>query len=61
MTSAEQCERFITGYHFLDEHNKQCIDAILQSLEFAQDTLTHKPSVPQASDAPPAEAVRHGV
>lgn len=61
MSTAEQCERFITGYNRLNEFGKRYIDAILQSLEFAQDTPAHKPSAPQTQDAPPAKAARHGV
>lgn len=44
MTSTEQCERFRSRYSKLSDLGKQYIEAILQSLEFAQDMAARIPS-----------------
>lgn len=42
MVISEQCEKFSSRYNKLNDSGKQYIEAILQSLEFAQDAISEK-------------------
>lgn len=52
MTSKEQCELFNSRYSKLSDSGKQYIEAILQSLEFAQDAAQVSLAIPKSNEPP---------